>query len=57
MPHTPFILAAYLITTVVLLWVALAPVLSNYNLVRQLKARQLKARQQGAGLKHRDKRQ
>ncbi len=38
MPHTPFILAAYLITTAVLLWAALAPVLSNRKFVRQLKA-------------------
>jgi len=40
MPHTPFILAAYLISTVVLLWAAFIPFLNKRNLVRQLKARQ-----------------
>ncbi len=45
MSHTPFILAAYLITTAVLLWVALAPVVSNRNLVRRLKIRQLQRSQ------------
>jgi len=47
MSHTPFILASYLITTAVLLWIALAPILSKRSLVRQLKDRQ----------KHMDKRQ
>jgi len=47
MPHTPFIVAAFLITTAVLLWSALAPVVSQRKLVRQLRARQ----------KHMEKRQ
>jgi heme exporter protein CcmD len=40
MSHTPFILAAYLISAAVLLWAALAPVLNKHSLLRQLKARQ-----------------
>jgi len=40
MSYTPFILAAYLISASVMLWTALAPVLSKRNLLRQLKARQ-----------------
>ncbi len=40
MSYTPFILAAYLIGAVVLLWAALAPVLGKRALLRQLKARQ-----------------
>lgn len=40
MSYTPFILASYLIGTVVLLWAALAPVLHKRTLLRQLKARQ-----------------
>ena len=40
MSHTPFILAAYLISTVVLFWAAIAPVLKKRSLLRQLKARQ-----------------
>lgn len=39
MSHTPFILVAYLVGTVVLLWAALAPVLHKRKLVRQLKSR------------------
>ena len=39
MSHTPFILASYLISTAVLLWVALAPVLHKRSLLRQLKSR------------------
>jgi len=38
--HTPFIVAAYLISTVVLLWAAVAPVLNKRKLLRQLKNRQ-----------------
>ena len=40
MSHTPFIVAAYLISTVVLLWAAVAPVLNKRKLLRQLKNRQ-----------------
>jgi heme exporter protein CcmD len=40
MSHTPFILAAYSISAVVLLWAALAPVFNKRNLLQQLKARQ-----------------
>ena len=40
MSHTTYILAAYLVGTVILLWAALAPVISKRNLLRQLKARQ-----------------
>ena len=40
MSHTPFILAAYLISAAVLLWAALAPVVNKRSLLRQLKARQ-----------------
>jgi len=40
MSHTPFILAAYLISAVVLFWAAMAPVLNKRNLLRQLKNRQ-----------------
>ena len=40
MSHTPFILASYLISTVVLLWAALTPVLQKRALLRQLKSRQ-----------------
>ncbi len=39
MSHTPFILGAYLICTVVLLWAALAPVINRLGLLRQLKNR------------------
>lgn len=46
MSHTPYILAAYLISTAVLLWAALAPVLNKRSLVRQMKVRQMKAAQQ-----------
>jgi heme exporter protein CcmD len=38
--YTPFILAAYLVGAVILLWAALAPVISKRALLRQLKARQ-----------------
>ena len=40
MSHTPFILASYLIATVILLWAALAPVYHKRTLIQQLKARQ-----------------
>ena len=40
MSHTPFIVAAYLISTVVLFWAAMAPVLNKRSLLRQLKNRQ-----------------
>jgi len=40
MSHTPFILGSYLIGAAVLLWAALAPVISKRKLVRQLRARQ-----------------
>jgi len=40
MSHTPFILASYLIGTIVLTWAALAPVLRRRTLLRQLKTRQ-----------------
>jgi len=40
MSHTPFILASYLISTVVLLWAALSPVVNRRSLVKQLKHRQ-----------------
>ena len=40
MNYTPFILGAYGICTVVLLWTALAPVLRKRKLLQQLKARQ-----------------
>jgi len=40
MSHTPFILYSYLISTVVLLWAALSPVINKRGLLRQLKHRQ-----------------
>jgi len=40
MSYTPFIVAAYLVGTVVLLWTAVSPVLKKRSLLRQLKARQ-----------------
>jgi heme exporter protein CcmD len=40
MSHTPFILGAYGISAVLLLWAAFAPVISKRNLLRQLKNRQ-----------------
>jgi len=40
MSHTPFIVAAYLISTVVLTWAAMAPVFKKRALLRQLKHRQ-----------------
>jgi heme exporter protein CcmD len=39
MSHTPFILASYLIATVVLLWAAVAPVINRRGLLKQLKVR------------------
>jgi len=39
MSHTPFILASYLVSTVVLLWAALSPVINKRGLLRQLKNR------------------
>lgn len=52
MSHTPFILAAYLISTAVLLWAALAPMINRRGLIRQLKARQRRH-----GQEHMDKKQ
>jgi heme exporter protein CcmD len=43
MSHTPFIWASYLISGAVLIWVAVAPVLRQKKLVRQLKTRQARA--------------
>lgn len=40
MSHTPFILASYLISTFILLWAAVAPVVSKRGLLKQLKIRQ-----------------
>lgn len=40
MSHTPFILASYLIATVIMLWAALAPVINRRGLLKQLKIRQ-----------------
>ena len=40
MSYTPFIVAAYAIGTVILTWVALAPVINKKKLLQQLKARQ-----------------
>ena len=40
MSHTPFILAAYLISAAVLFWAAIAPVVNKRSLLRQLKNRQ-----------------
>ncbi len=40
MSHTPFIVAAYLISAAVLFWAAVAPVLNKRSLLRQLKTRQ-----------------
>ena len=40
MSYTPFIAAAYLLSTAVLLWAAFAPVFKKRNLLKQLKARQ-----------------
>ena len=40
MSHTPFILASYVISAVVLLWAALTPVINKRALLKQLKTRQ-----------------
>ena len=40
MSYTPFIASAYAIGTVILTWVALAPVFNKKKLMQQLKARQ-----------------
>ena len=40
MSHTPFILASYLISTAVLLWAAVSPVIGKRGTLKQLKARQ-----------------
>lgn len=40
MPHMPFILAAYVITAVVLLWTAVSPQLKRRALLHELKKRQ-----------------
>jgi len=42
MSHTPFILASYLICTVVLLWAGLSPVINKRGLLRQLRNRQVR---------------
>ena len=39
MSYTPFILGAYLISTVLLTWTAFAPVIKKRKLLQQLKAR------------------
>jgi len=39
MSHTPFILAAYAASAVVLLWAALSPVIQRRSLLRELRAR------------------
>jgi len=38
--YSTFVVSAYLVGTVILLWVALAPVFNKRNLLRQLKTRQ-----------------
>ena len=40
MSHTPFILASYVISSVVLLWAAFSPILNKRKLMQQLKTRQ-----------------
>ena len=40
MSHTPFIVAAYLISAGILFWAAMTPVIMKRSLLRQLKARQ-----------------
>jgi len=40
MSHTPFILASYAISAVVLMWAAFSPLLSQRTLLKQLKSRQ-----------------
>ena len=40
MSHTPFIVASYLIGAVLMLWAAVAPILSKRALLQQLKSRQ-----------------
>lgn len=42
MPHTPFIVAAYLISAGIMLWAAMAPIIRKRTLLRQLKARQVR---------------
>lgn len=44
--YTVFVISAYSVGTVVLLWAALTPVFTKRNLLRQLKARQ--ARMEGS---------
>jgi heme exporter protein CcmD len=46
MSHTIYILAAYLVGTVILLWAALAPVINKRSLLKQLKARQARMEKQ-----------
>ena len=43
--YTTFVVSAYLVGTVILLWAALAPVFNKRNLLRQLKARQARMEQ------------
>jgi len=38
--YSTFVVSAYLVGTVILLWAALAPVFNKRSLLRQLKARQ-----------------
>jgi heme exporter protein CcmD len=40
MSHTPFIIGAYAISTLVMLWTALAPIVNKRGLLKQLKIRQ-----------------
>lgn len=40
MDHTPFIVASYAISAVVLLWAAVSPVINRRSLLKQLKIRQ-----------------
>jgi heme exporter protein CcmD len=46
MTHITYILAAYLVGTVILLWAALAPVINKRSLLKQLKARQARMEKQ-----------
>jgi hypothetical protein len=41
MSHTPFIIASYLIGSVLMLWTALAPVFSKRSLLRHLQSRRV----------------
>jgi hypothetical protein len=41
MSHTPFIVASYLIGSVLMLWTALAPVFSQRSLLRHLQSHRI----------------